>query len=285
MSFGALSPHAILALNKGAKTGGFAHNTGEGGISPYHIQEGGDLIFQLGTGYFGCRTVDGQFDPEAFQQKAQWDVVKMIEIKLSQGAKPAHGGILPAVKISPEIAAIRGIPLGQDCISPPAHSAFSSPEGLLQFVDQLRTLSGGKPVGFKLCVGFHKEFLSICKAMLSTKILPDFITLDGAEGGTGAAPVEFVDYIGEPIAEALIFIRNALVGMGVRDQIRLIVSGKIATGFDMVSKLALGADMCHSARAMMFALGCIQALQCNANTCPTGVTTNNPRLVRGLVGE
>ncbi len=282
LSFGALSTNAIMALNKGAKLGGFAHNTGEGGLTRYHLQ-GGDIVFQLGTGLFGARTPEGRFDETEFTQKACLDVVKMIEIKLSQGAKPSHGGILPAAKITPEIARIRGIPMGQDCISPPTHPEFSTPEGLLQFIDRLRKLSGGKPVGFKLCIGIRSEFLGICKAMLKTGILPDFITVDGSEGGTGAAPLEFSDHLGEPLFPALRFVRNCLVGTNLKDKIRIICSGKVATGFDMIDKFCLGADLCNSARAMMFALGCVQSLQCNANTCPTGVTTQNPHLVHGLV--
>lgn len=285
MSYGAISQNAVLALNKGAAMGNFAHNTGEGGLSPYHLENGGDLVWQLGTAMFGCRTLDGRFNPEEFQKKAALDVVKMIEVKLSQGAKPSHGGILPAVKITPEIAAIRGVAMGQDCLSPPTNPEFSTPEQLLQFIARLRELSGGKPVGFKLAIGVHSEFLSICKAMLKTRILPDFITVDGAEGGTGAAPLEFADHLGDPINEALVFVNNALVGVGLREHIRLIASGRVATGFDMVSKIAIGADVTNAARAMMFALGCIQSLQCNRNTCPTGVTTQNPRLMRGLVVE
>lgn len=282
MSFGSLSPNAILALNEGAKIGNFAHNTGEGGISPYHLQ-GGDIIFQIGTGYFGCRSKDGHFDPGLFKDKASLEQVKMIEIKLSQGAKPAHGGILPGAKIDKHIAEIRGIEMGIDCISPPAHSAFNTPIGLLEFIAHLRELSGGKPVGFKLCIGKRHEFLSICKAMLKTGITPDFITIDGAEGGTGAAPMEFADHMGTPLHEALLFVHNALTGINVRNDIRIIAAGKVATGFDMVAKLALGADMCNAARAFMLALGCIQSLVCHNNNCPTGVTTQNARLVRGLV--
>ena len=284
MSFGALSANAIMALNKGAKMGGFAHNTGEGGLSPYHLQ-GGDLVFQIGTAYFGCRNAEGHFDPEVFAKEANRDEVKMIEIKLSQGAKPSHGGILPAAKLTPEIAAIRKIPMGQDAVSPAAHSTFNSPIGLLNFVKELRDLSGGKPVGFKLCIGRKDEFLGICKAMLETNILPDFITVDGAEGGTGAAPLEFTNHVGEPLETGLVFVHNALVGTLLRDKIRIICSAKIATGFDLVEKIALGADMCNSGRAMMMAVGCVQSKQCNANTCPTGVATQNTRLQRGLVVE
>lgn len=282
MSFGSLSANAIMAINLGAKLGGFAHNTGEGGISPYHLQ-GGDLIFQIGTAYFGCRDLEGKFDPVLFAQEAGRDEVKMIEIKLSQGAKPSHGGILPAVKVTEEIAKIRRIKMGEDVLSPAAHSAFDSPKGLLVFIQQLRELSGGKPVGFKLCIGRKEEFLGICKAMLELQILPDFITVDGAEGGTGAAPLEFVNHIGEPLTDGLIFVRNALVGVGLRDKISIIASGKIATGFDMILRMAMGADLCQNARAMMMAVGCVQSKQCNANTCPTGVTTQNKRLQRGLV--
>lgn len=279
MSFGALSANAIRALNGGAKDGGFAHNTGEGGLSPHHLAEGGDIIWQIGTGYFGCRTPAGGFDKDKFAEKAGRDVVKAIEIKLSQGAKPAHGGVLPAAKVDAEIAEIRGVPEHQDVISPPTHSAFDGPTGLMHFVQHLREMSGGKPVGFKLCIGKPSEFMAICKAMLETDILPDFITIDGAEGGTGAAPVEFTNRLGMPLNEALILVSNCLRGVGVRDKIRIICSGKVATGYDMVEKLALGADMCNSARAMMFAVGCIQALHCNTNRCPSGVATQDP--IRG----
>ena len=284
MSFGALSANAIMALNKGAKLGGFAHNTGEGGLSPYHLQ-GGDLIFQLGTAYFGCRTEDGAFDDELFKIEANRDEVKMIEIKLSQGAKPSHGGILPAAKVTPEIARIRHIKMGEDALSPPAHSEFNSPKGLLEFVERLRLLSGGKPIGFKLCIGKKDEFLGICKAMIETSILPDFITVDGAEGGTGAAPVEFSNNMGEPLDSGLTFAHNALVGINVRDKIRIICSAKITNGYEMILRIAMGADMCNSARAMMMAVGCVQSKQCDANTCPTGVATQNLRLQRGLVVE
>jgi len=282
MSYGALSKNAILALNKGAQAGNFAHNTGEGGLSPYHLQGGGDLIWQIGTGYFSCRNIDGSFSEEAFAQKAVHESIKMIEIKLSQGAKPGHGGILPKEKITPEIAAIRMVGMDRDVVSPPAHSAFTTPLELVAFIAKLRHLSGGKPIGFKLCLGNHHEFLAICKAMLETQIYPDFITLDGGEGGTGAAPLEFSDSVGTPLNDALIFVHNALVGFNIRDRIRLIVSGKVTTGLDLISEIAMGADMCNAARGMMFALGCIQALQCHANTCPTGVATQNPELVKGL---
>jgi glutamate synthase domain-containing protein 2 len=286
MSYGSLSRNAILALNSGARVGHFAHNTGEGGLSPYHLEPGGDLIWQIGTGYFGCRTGDGRFSPDEFAKRATLPAVKMIEIKLSQGAKPGHGGILPAAKLTPEIADIRGVPLGHDVISPAAHTAFSTPLGLLLFVSQLRNASGGKPVGFKLCVGKRHEFLGIVKAMLESGIVPDFITVDGAEGGTGAAPLEFSDSVGTPLNEGLSFVHNALVGVGLRDRVRLIASGKVNTGFQLATKVALGADMCNAARAMMFALGCIQALRCNSNKCPTGVATQDPALVRGLhVGD
>ncbi len=282
MSFGALSKNAIMALNKGAKIGNFAHNTGEGGISRYHHQ-GGDLIWQIGTGYFGCRTEEGNFCPEQFAEEANMEDVKMIEIKLSQGAKPGHGGILPAAKITKEISEIRNVPTGKDVISPPAHKEFSTPIGLLEFVQKLRELSGGKPIGFKLCVGKRREFLSICKAMHKTGIYPDFITVDGGEGGTGAAPLEFSNHIGTPLIAGLIFIHNALIGFSLRDKIKIISSGKIASGFGIVKMISLGADLCYSARAMMMALGCVQALRCNTNHCPVGVTTQNPNLVAGLV--
>ena len=282
LSFGALSARAIMTLNKGAKLGGFAQNTGEGGLSPYHLQ-GGDLIFQIGTGYFGCRDESGHFDPVEYTREATRNEVKMIEIKLSQGAKPSHGGILPAAKLTPEIAKARKVPMGQDVVSPPAHSAFTTPKGLLQFIKKLRKLSGGKPVGFKLCIGRKEEFLAICKAMLETNITPDFITVDGAEGGTGAAPLEYTNHVGEPLEAGLVFVQNCLVGIGLRDKITVIASGKIATGFDILEKIALGADICHCARPMMMAMGCLQSKQCNANTCPTGITTQNQRLQRGLV--
>ncbi|NRB11002.1 MAG: FMN-binding glutamate synthase family protein [Rickettsiaceae bacterium] len=275
MSFGALSPNALRAMNKGAKKGNFAHNTGEGGISPYHLEGGGDLIWQIGTGYFGCRKNNGRFDEKIFSEKAKMDVVKMIELKLSQGAKPAHGGVLPAVKVTEEIAKIRLIQQGKDVISPPNHPEFSNPIGLMQFVAKLRKLSGGKPVGFKLCIGKRSEFMGICKAMLETGITPDFITIDGAEGGTGAAPVVYSNRLGTPINEALVFVNNCLVGANLRDKIKVVASGKIATGYDMIVKLAFGADACNVARAMMFAVGCVQSLHCNTNCCPTGVATQN----------
>ena len=282
MSYGSLGQNAILSLNLGAKLGGFAHNTGEGSASPYHLEHGGDLIWQIGTGYFGCRTLDGDFDPGAFAERAGIDNVKMIEIKLSQGAKPGHGGILPAAKLTREIAEIRGVPLGHDVLSPPAHGTFDTPIGLLEFVEKLRELSGGKPVGFKLCIGHRSEFLGICKAMVKTGITPDFITVDGAEGGTGAAPVEFTSSVGMPMRDGLLLVNSALRGVGLRDRIRVIAAGKIATGFHMVRAIALGADMCNAARAMMFSLGCIQALRCNSNTCPVGVATQDPARNRAL---
>jgi glutamate synthase domain-containing protein 2 len=282
MSYGSLSKNAVLALNGGARIGGFAHNTGEGGLSPYHLEPGGDLIWQIGTGYFSCRTPEGQFSVDAFTERATLPNVKMIEVKLSQGAKPGHGGILPAAKLTPEIVAIRGVVPGRDVVSPPAHTAFTTPIGLLEFLQVLREASGGKPVGFKLCVGKRHEFLGIVKAMLESGIVPDFITVDGAEGGTGAAPLEFSDSVGTPLNEGLSFVHNALVGVGLREHIRVIASGRVNTGFQLATKVALGADMCNAARAMMFALGCIQALRCNSNHCPTGVATQNPDLVKGL---
>jgi glutamate synthase domain-containing protein 2 len=285
MSFGSLSKNAIMALNAGAKIGGFAHNTGEGGLSPYHLQPGGDVIWQIGTGYFGARTEDGKFSDDAFQKNATRPSVKMIEIKLSQGAKPGHGGILPGKKNTPEIAAIRLVKPGTTVFSPPFHSAFNTPEGLLRFVKKLRDLSGGKPVGFKLCVGRKSEFLSICKAMVKYKIYPDFITVDGGEGGTGAAPPEFTNFVGMPLLDALAFVDNSLRGFGIRDEMRLIASGKVLTGFHILRAMSLGADTCNCARAMMMALGCIQALECNKNTCPTGVATQDPYFMKGLVVE
>lgn len=276
MSYGALSRTAIQALNKGAKIGGFAHNTGEGGISPYHLEHGGDLIWQIGTGYFGCRDSRGNFDEALFAEKSRNDSVKMIEIKLSQGAKPGHGGILPAVKLTQEIADIRHVPMGQDVVSPPAHSAFSTPVELLEFIQKLRQFSGGKPVGFKLCVGRKIEFLAICKAMLETGLRPDFITVDGSEGGTAAAPVEMTNSVGTPLREGLVFVQNALMGIGLRNEIRLIASGKAISAFHIMRLMALGADTVNAARAMMLALGCIQARSCHKDTCPTGIATQNP---------
>ncbi len=283
MSFGALSKNAILALNSGARTGGFAHNTGEGGISPYHLEHGGDLIWQIGTGYFGCRDEQGNFSPESFREKAAYATVKMIEIKLSQGAKPGHGGILPADKNSPEISLMRGVTPHTDIISPAAHSTFSSPRGLLDFVSQLRELSGGKPIGFKLSVGRKSEFIAICQAMVESGIMPDFITVDGGEGGTGAAPLEYVNSVGMPLRDAVAFVADSLTGFGLKQHIKLIASGKVFTGFHLVKNLALGADICNSARAMMIALGCVHSLICNTNRCPSGVASQDPTLVRGLV--
>ena len=282
MSFGSLSMNAILALSRGAKLDNFAHNTGEGGLSPYHLEGGADLIWQVGTGYFACRDEDGKFSPEIFSRKSENPNVKMIEIKLSQGAKPGHGGILPAAKVTPEIAEIRGVPMGEDVLSPPTHTEFSTPLGLLEFVKKLRDLSGGKPVGFKLCVGKRREFLAICKAMIQTGITPDFITVDGGEGGTGAAPLEFSNNIGAPLVEGLIFVHNALLGYSLRDKIRIIASGKVTSGFGMLKRLAIGADACMSARGMMMSIGCIQALKCNSNHCPVGVATQKKHLMAGL---
>ena len=281
MSFGALSAPAIQSLNRGAKMGNFAHDTGEGGISKYH-REGGDIIWELGSGYFGCRTSDGKFWPQEFARNAAADCVKMIEIKLSQGAKPGHGGVLPGAKVSAEISAARGVPPGQDCISPSRHSSFSTPVELMQFIAQLRELSGGKPVGFKLCVGHPWEFLGICKAMLVTNIVPDFIVVDGTEGGTGAAPLEFTDHIGMPLREGLNFVHNALIGIGKRDEIKLGCSGKITSAFDMARVMALGADWCNSARGFMFALGCIQSQSCHTDKCPTGVATQDKSRAQAL---
>ena len=282
MSYGSLSKNAIMALNKGAKLGGFAHNTGEGGLSPYHREYGADIIWQIGTGYFGCRNESGGFDADKFEQTANLTMVKMIEIKLSQGAKPGHGGILPAAKVTEEIAKIRHVPMGQDVISPPAHTSFESPEGLLKFVVRLRELSGGKPVGFKLCIGNRSEFLGICKAMLATGIRPDFITVDGSEGGTGAAPVELTNSVGTPLRDGLIFVNRALTGVGVRQDIRIIASGKALSAFHIVRLLALGADTVNAARAMMFALGCVQSRSCNTDKCPTGIATQDPARYKAL---
>ncbi len=282
MSYGSLSSAAIEALNHGAALGGFFHNTGEGGVSPYHLGPGGDLCWQVGTGYFGCRTEDGDFNPEMFREMAKHPHVKMIEVKLSQGAKPAHGGILPGEKVTPEIAKIRRVEVGKTVNSPPTHRAFDTPKGLLEFCAELRSLSGGKPVGFKLCVGQPAELVGIVKAMQQTGLAPDFITVDGSEGGTGAAPPEFSNSVGMPLADALSLVHNTLRGAGLRDELRLISAGKIASGFHVLRHLAIGADLCNSARGMMFALGCIQALKCNSNKCPVGVATQKPALVRGL---
>ena len=282
MSFGSLSANAILALNTGAKAGGFAHDTGEGAISVYHRQHGGDLIWEIGSGYFGCRDADGRFDPEKFASQAQDPQVKMIEIKLSQGAKPGQGGLLPASKITPEIAQARGIPMGQDCHSPAAHSAFSTPLEMVAFIQQLRDLSGGKPVGIKLCIGHPWEWFAMVKAMVKTGIVPDFVVVDGAEGGTGAAPLEFTDHVGVPLQEGLQLVHNTLIGAGLRSQVKIGCAGKVISAFDVVRMMALGADWCNSARGFMFALGCIQSLQCHSNRCPTGVATQDPSRQRAL---
>jgi len=282
MSFGALSGNAIEALNGGAAKGGFAHDTGEGAISPYHLKHGGDLIWEIGSGYFGCRTPDGHFDAEKFRERANLPAVKAISIKLSQGAKPGLGGVLPGPKVTPEIAETRGVPVGKTVISPPAHTAFTTPLELMHFIATLRSLSGGKPIGFKLCIGARTEFLSICKSMVRTGITPDFIIVDGSEGGTGAAPQEFEDHIGMPLTEGLMLVQNCLVGTGLREHIKIGASGKVASGFDIVSRIIQGADFTLSARAMMFALGCIQAMKCHTNRCPTGVATQDAGLSRAL---
>ncbi|WP_416365397.1 FMN-binding glutamate synthase family protein [Sphingobium sp. JS3065] len=283
MSFGSLSANAIRALNKGAALGGFYHDTGEGSISPYHREFGGDIVWEIASGYFGCRTADGRFDPDRFAAQAADPQVKMIEIKLSQGAKPGHGGILPARKVTPEIAQTRGIPPEQDCISPSRHSAFSTPREMMSFIDQLRRLSGGKPVGFKLCIGLPWEFMAIVKAMLETGTVPDFIVVDGGEGGTGAAPVEFSDHIGLPMREGLLFVHNVLEGAGLRERVKIGVAGRLISAFDLAAVLAIGADWANSARGFMFALGCIQSMNCHTNRCPTGVATQDPVRQRGLV--
>ena len=282
MSFGSLSTAAIESLNLGAKIGGFAHNTGEGGISSYHLK-GGDLVWQIGTGYFGARDEAGQFSFEIFKKNAAKPEVKMIEIKLSQGAKPGHGGILPAAKNTPEIAAIRHVEPYTTIYSPPYHTAFNTPTELILFIKKLRETCDGKPIGFKLCIGHKSEFIGVCKAMTALDVYPDFITVDGGEGGTGAAPQEFSNYVGAPFLDGLAFVHNILTGFGIRHHIKIIGSGKIISGFHLIRAMALGADVCNSARAMMMALGCIQALVCNRNTCPTGVATQDPKLVAGLV--
>ncbi|PJG43538.1 glutamate synthase [Acinetobacter tandoii] len=282
MSFGSLSANAIRALNKGAQLGNFYHDTGEGSLSPYHLEYGGDIVWELGSGYFGCRTEDGTFDPVKFAQQAVLPQIKMIEIKLSQGAKPGHGGILPKHKISAEIAQIRGIPRDRDCISPSKHSAFNTPIEMLQFIQTLRELSGGKPVGFKLCIGQPWQFMGIVKAMLHTQIVPDFIVVDGSEGGTGAAPIELINNMGTPLREGVLFVHNTLVGAGLRKQIKIGASGKIISAFDIASTMAIGADWVNSARGFMFAIGCIQAQSCHTNQCPVGVATQDPDRQKAL---
>jgi glutamate synthase domain-containing protein 2 len=283
MSFGALSANAILALNEGAKRGKFYHDTGEGSISRYHRQNGGDLVWEIGSGYFGCRNQNGGFDEEAFKANAACEQVKMIEIKLSQGAKPGHGGVLPGPKVTREIAEARGVLEGVDCISPAKHSAFSTPIEMMQFVARLRDLSAGKPVGIKLAIGHPWEWFGVVKAMLHTGITPDFIVVDGGEGGTGAAPLEFTDHVGAPMREALMLVHNTLVGVNLRDRIKIGASAKIVTAFDIARTIAMGADWCNSARGFMFALGCLQAQTCHTGHCPTGVTTQDPKRMRALV--
>jgi glutamate synthase domain-containing protein 2 len=283
MSFGALSGNAILALNGGAKKGGFAHDTGEGSISPYHRVHGGDLVWEVASGYFGCRDEQGRFSEERFVANASEPAVKLIEVKLSQGAKPGHGGVLPGKKVTPEIAATRGVSVGKDCVSPARHSEFGTPIELLQFVERLRTLSGGKPTGFKLCIGHPWEWFAICKAMLETGLMPDFIVVDGAEGGTGAAPLEFVDHVGTPLQEGLLLVHNTLTGLNLRGRIKIGCSGKIISAFDIARAMALGADWCNSARGFMFALGCLQAQTCHTGSCPTGVATQSPLRQKALV--
>src|SRR6187431_2067129 len=283
MSFGALGAAAVKAMNTGAKLGRFAHDTGEGGLSKHHLEPGGDVIWQIGTGYFGCRTPDGDFSPELFQKNAAHEQVKMIEIKVSQGAKPGHGGILPGAKVTEEIAEARLVPMGKDVFSPTYHKAFSTPRQMMSFITQLRELSGGKPVGFKICIGNPVEFMAIVKAMLATEVYPDFIVVDGGEGGTGAAPLEFSDSLGAPLVEGLLLVHNVLVGAGVRHRMKLGASGKLVSGSAMARSMALGADWCNSARAFMFAVGCIQSQRCHTNRCPVGVTTQDPKLQRALI--
>ena len=283
MSYGSLSANAIRALNRGAKIGGFAHDTGEGSISPYHREFGGDIIWEIGSGYFGCRNADGNFSEKNFTETAKLEQVKMIEIKLSQGAKPGHGGVLPAAKVTEEIARIRGVEMGKDCISPACHSAFSTPLELMGFIRKLRELSGGKPIGFKLCIGHHWEFMAMIKAMLESGTSPDFIVVDGKEGGTGAAPLEFMDHIGTPLRDGLNFVHSSLVGANLRDRIKIGVSGKITSAFDMARVMAMGADWCNAARGFMFAVGCIQAQHCHTDKCPTGVATQDPLRQRAIV--
>lgn len=283
MSFGALSANAIRALNKGAAMGQFYHDTGEGSLSRYHRENGGDIVWQIASGYFGCRDAEGKFDPVKFAEQAKLPQIKMIELKLSQGAKPGHGGVLPAAKVTPEIAETRGVPVGVDCVSPAMHSAFSTPVEMMHFLQQLRQLSGGKPVGFKLCIGLPWEFMATVKAMLETGIVPDFIVVDGGEGGTGAAPVEFSDHIGVPMREGLLLVHNTLVGAGLRERVKIGVAGKLVSAFDLAAVLAIGADWANSARGYMFALGCIQSMSCHTNTCPTGIATQDTGRSRALV--
>lgn len=282
MSYGALSPNAILAMNRGAKAGKFYHCTGEGGLSRYHLAEGGDVVWQIGTGYFGCRNSDGTFSAEKYAENTRKPSVKMVEIKISQGAKPGHGGVLPGAKVNQAIAEARGVRVGEDCISPPSHSAFGSPRGLCEFIGQLRELSGGKPVGFKLCIGNRSEFMAICKAMLETGTCPDFITVDGGEGGTGAAPAEFSDRMGMPLADALPFVDQTLRGCGLREKVKVAASGKVITATALLENLAKGADWCNSARGFMMAVGCIQAQVCHTNECPVGVATQDAGRQRGV---
>lgn len=283
MSFGALSANAVMALNSGARRGNFAHDTGEGSISQYHREHGGDLIWEIGSGYFGCRNIDGSFSEERFVANATQAQVKMIELKLSQGAKPGHGGVLPGPKVTLEIAAARGVTPWVDCVSPASHGAFGTPIEMMLFIERLRTLSGGKPTGFKLCIGHPWEWFAIAKAMLETGITPDFIVIDGAEGGTGAAPLEFTDHVGAPLQEGLLLVHNTLVGLNLRDKVRLGCAGKVVSAFDIARMLALGADWCNAARGFMFALGCIQAQNCHTGKCPTGVATQDPQRARALV--
>jgi glutamate synthase domain-containing protein 2 len=282
MSFGSLSANAIRALNGGAKLGGFAHDTGEGGYSPYHREMGGDIIWEVGSGYFGCRNPDGTFNPDKFAEGASNPQVKMVELKLSQGAKPGHGGVLPGPKVSQEISITRGVPVGEDCISPSQHSAFTTPIEMMRFIAEMRRLSGGKPAGFKLCIGHEWEFLAICKAMLETGIYPDFIVVDGKEGGTGAAPMEFIDHIGKPMRQGLYIVNNALIGIGARHRIKIGAAGKVITAFDIIRAMSLGADWCNAARGFMFAVGCIQSQSCHTDRCPTGVATQDPHRQKAL---
>ncbi len=282
MSFGALSANALLALNKGAAMGGFAHDTGEGGLTEYHLRHGGDLVWEIGSGYFGTRTKNGDFDPDMFADKAAHPSVKCLSLKLSQGAKPGIGGVLPAGKVTPEIAAARGVPEGEKCVSPASHKVFSTPRELILFIARMRTLGQGKPVGFKLCVGSRSEFLGICKAMVAEGITPDFIIVDGSEGGTGAAPMEYEDHVGTPLTEGLMLVHNALVGTGLRERIRIGASGKVATGTDIIKRAIQGADYTNAARAMMMATGCIQSQRCHTNQCPVGVATQDPRRAAAL---
>lgn len=284
MSYGSLGKNAVLALSNGAKKGNFYHNTGEGGVSKYHKEGGADLCVQIGTGKFGVRDEEGSFCTNKFQKLAELEQVKMFEVKLSQGAKPGKGGVLPKEKITDEIAEARGVGKDRDILSPPAHKEWKDEYGMLEWIKMLQEL-GGKPVGIKFCLGKPSFLDDLIKAIIETKIMPDFITIDGAEGATGAAPLAHTDYLGYPLKDALMMLDNRLREAGLRDEIKVIASGKVFTGADLAIMIALGADLCNSARGFMLSIGCIHALKCNTNHCPSGVATHDPWLQRGLVVE